>query len=179
MGRRLALLLPSAQREKAFTVSARAYDTDVRVSPLTVSRLDEVLPIEAASFSDPWTREMFRSELTIGGGTYARLAERGRKLVGYLLAVLVEDEAHLGNLAVDPAERRSGIGQRLLEDLIETARKRGIVRVTLEVRASNKIARNFYYENDFIDIAMRKNYYRNPIEDAIVMLRSLREGSSG
>ncbi|MGH7682694.1 MAG: GNAT family N-acetyltransferase, partial [Candidatus Eiseniibacteriota bacterium] len=71
-----------------------------------------------------------------------------------------------------------GVGQRLLDDLLETANKRGIVRVTLEVRESNESARNFYYGNHFIDIAMRKNYYRNPDEDAIVMLRGLGEGSS-
>ncbi len=150
----------------------------LRIAPLTLARIDEVLSIEALSFSDPWTREMFRSELEVGAGTYARLADRDGKLVGYLLAVLIEDEAHLGNLAVHPSERRSGVGQRLLDDLIQTARKGGIVRVTLEVRESNQIARNFYYQNDFIDIAMRKNYYRNPVEDAIVMLRGLGEGSS-
>ena len=149
----------------------------IRIAPMTVGRIDEVLAIEKVSFSDPWSREMFRSELEVGGGTYARIAERGNTLVGYLLAVLVMDEAHLGNLAVDPSERRSGVGQRLLDDLLETARERGVSRVTLEVRECNEIARKFYYRNEFIDVAIRKNYYRNPVEDAIVMLRSLREGS--
>jgi [ribosomal protein S18]-alanine N-acetyltransferase len=158
-------------------VSALARRGDpVRVRPLTTSRLDEVLAIERVSFSDPWSREMFRSELEIGGGTYARFAERDGALIGYLCAVLVEDEAHVGNLAVDPAERRSGVAQMLLDDLVEAGRKVGAKRVTLEVRETNQIARNFYYKNDFIDVAIRKNYYRNPVEDAIVMLRSLPEG---
>ena len=150
----------------------------IRIAPLTMARVDEVLAIESLSFSDPWTKGMFESELTIGAGTYARFAERDRALVGYLLAVLIEDEAHLGNLAVHPGARGAGVGQRLVDDLLETARKRGIVRVTLEVRESNQIARNFYYRNHFIDIAIRKNYYRNPVEDAIVMMRGLGEGSS-
>ncbi|HET7497459.1 MAG TPA: ribosomal protein S18-alanine N-acetyltransferase [Candidatus Eisenbacteria bacterium] len=150
----------------------------VRIRPLTVARLDEVLAIERVSFSDPWSREMFRSELMIGGGTYARLAERDGALVGYLCAVLVADEAHVGNLAVDPAERRQGVAQLLLDDLVEAARSRGARRVTLEVRESNENARKFYYKNEFIDIAIRKNYYRNPSEDAIVMLRTLPEGPS-
>jgi len=150
----------------------------VRIRPLTVSRLDEVLAIERVSFSDPWSREMFRSELMVGGGTYARLAERDGELVGYLCAVMVEDEAHVGNLAVAPAERRHGVAQMLLDDLFQTARSRGARRVTLEVRESNSQARKFYYKNDFIDIAIRKNYYRNPSEDAIVMLRTLPEGPS-
>jgi len=159
-------------------MSARAEELPVGIAPLTVARLDEVVAIERLSFSDPWSREMFRSELEVGGGTYARIAERDGSVIGYLLAVLIVDEAHLGNLAVHPSERRSGVGQMLLDDLMETARKRGIKRVTLEVRESNDNARKFYYQNDFIDIAMRKNYYRNPSEDAIVMLRSLREGST-
>jgi ribosomal-protein-alanine N-acetyltransferase len=147
----------------------------VRILPLTPDRIDEVLEIERASFSDPWSREMFRSELMLGGGTYARLAERDGALVGYLCAVIVADEAHLGNLAVDPSERRQGVAQALLDDLLESSRKRGIHRVTLEVRESNENARKFYYKNDFIDVAIRKNYYRNPVEDAIVMLRTLPE----
>jgi ribosomal-protein-alanine N-acetyltransferase len=150
----------------------------IRIRPLTVSRLDEVVAIERASFSDPWSREMFRSEILVGGGTYARFAEQDGVLVGYLCAVLVEDEAHVGNLAVDPTERRRGVAQMLLDDLVQAARTAGAVRVTLEVRETNENARKFYYKNNFIDVAIRKNYYRNPNEDAIVMLRSLREGPS-
>jgi len=138
-----------------------------------------MVAIERLSFSDPWSREMFRSELEVGGGTYARGVERDGRLLAYLLAVIVVDEAHLGNLAVHPAERRSGLGQMLLEDLLREARRVGVARITLEVRESNMSARNFYRQNSFIDVAIRKNYYRNPVEDAIVMLRSLREGSSG
>jgi [ribosomal protein S18]-alanine N-acetyltransferase len=159
-------------------VSALARPVPVRIVPLTMERVDEVLEIERLSFTDPWSREMFRSELEVGGGTYARMALRGGTLAGYLLAVLIEDEAHLGNLAVHPSERRTGVGQKLLDDLLETARASGIERITLEVRRSNENARKFYVRNNFMDVAMRKNYYRNPHEDAMVMLRSLREGSN-
>ena len=159
-------------------MSAPARPIPVRIVPLTMDRVDEVLEIERLSFTDPWSREMFRSELEVGGGTYARMALRGGRLAGYLLAVLIEDEAHLGNLAVHPSERRTGVGQKLLDDLVQTARTSGIGRITLEVRRSNDNARKFYLRNNFIDVAMRKNYYRNPHEDAMVMLRSLREGSN-
>jgi ribosomal-protein-alanine N-acetyltransferase len=117
-------------------------------------------------------------EMAVGGGTYARGALLDDRLVGYLFAVLVEDEAHLGNLAVDPGYRRRGIAQRLLEDLVAAARRRGGRRVTLEVRASNAEARKFYAGIGFIDVAMRKSYYRSPIEDAIVMLLTLPGGPS-
>jgi ribosomal-protein-alanine N-acetyltransferase len=157
-------------------LARRPNPSETRIRPLTTSRLDEVLAIEQASFSDPWSREMFRTELEIGGGTYARFAEKEGVLIGYLCAVLVEDEAHVGNLAVHPEERRQGVAQALIDDVILAARKRGVARVTLEVRASNENARKFYYKNDFIDVAIRKNYYRKPVEDAIVMLRIVREG---
>jgi ribosomal-protein-alanine N-acetyltransferase len=148
----------------------------LRIGTLTIARIDEVLEIEKLSFSDPWSREMFRSELEVGGGTYARIAERDGRLLGYSLAVLVVDEAHLGNLAVHPDARGAGVGQALLDDLLAVSEKRRATRLTLEVRESNERARKFYYRNGFIDVAIRKNYYRNPVEDAIVMLRSLRGG---
>jgi ribosomal-protein-alanine N-acetyltransferase len=148
----------------------------LRIGTLTIARIDEVLEIEKISFTDPWSREMFRSELEVGGGTYARMAERDGRLLGYSLAVLVADEAHLGNLAVHPDARGAGVGQALLDDLLQVAEKRRATRLTLEVRESNDGARKFYYRNGFLDVAIRKNYYRNPVEDAIVMLRSLRGG---
>lgn len=151
----------------------------IRIVPMTVARLDEIVAIERATFSDPWSREMFRSELELGGGTYARIAERDGRVIAYLCAVLVADEAHLGNLAVHPAEQRSGVGQLLLDDLLRTAIRHGVARLTLEVRESNEIARKFYRKNDFIDVAIRKNYYRSPVEDAIVMLRGLPEEKRG
>lgn len=151
----------------------------IRIVPMTVARLDEIVAIERATFSDPWSLEMFRSELELGGGTYARTAERDGQVIGYLCAVLVADEAHLGNLAVDPAEQRSGVGQLLLDDLLRAALRHGVARLTLEVRESNDVARNFYHKNEFIDVAIRKNYYRSPVEDAIVMLRGLPEGKRG
>lgn len=158
-------------------------DDAIRIIPITVDHIEEILSIERRAFSDAWTRGMFRSELEVAGGTYARAAlvrEKSgtERLVGYSFAVLVQEEAHLGNLAVDPGYRRQGIARRLLDDLLAAARKHGAQRVTLEVRESNAVARNFYARNGFIDIALRKSYYRNPIEDAIVMLLMLPRGPS-
>ena len=150
----------------------------LRIVPLSREHLDQILAIERASFTDPWTRGMFESELDIEARGYARGAVRRRHLVGYLFAVVIPDEAHIGNLAVTPDERRHGVAQELLDQLVVDAREAGVTRVTLEVRASNHAARNFYYKNHFIDIAIRKNYYRSPVEDAIVMFRVLPEDPS-
>jgi ribosomal-protein-alanine N-acetyltransferase len=147
----------------------------LRIVPLGREHLDQILRIERASFTDPWTRGMFESELDIQARGYARGAMRHSHLVGYLFAVMIPDEAHIGNLAVSPEERRHGVAQELLDQLVQDAVEAGVKRVTLEVRASNHTARNFYYKNHFIDIAMRKNYYRSPVEDAIVMFRVLPE----
>jgi [ribosomal protein S18]-alanine N-acetyltransferase len=154
------------------------YVDQVRIVPITLDRVDELVAMERRCFSDPWTRGMFRSEIEVAGGTYARGALVGETLVGYSFAVLIADEAHLGNLAVDPGYRRRGIAQSLLGDLLTAARREGARRVTLEVRESNAIARNFYSRNGFVDIAIRKSYYRNPVEDAIVMLLMLPGGPS-
>ena len=150
----------------------------LRIVPLEREHLDQILRIERASFTDPWTRGMFESELDIEARGYARGATRRGQLVGYLFAVLIPDEAHVGNLAVAPEERRHGVAQELLDQLTKDAFEAGVRRVTLEVRASNHTARKFYYKNHFIDIAIRKNYYRSPVEDAIVMFRVLPEDPS-
>ncbi|HEY3155797.1 MAG TPA: ribosomal protein S18-alanine N-acetyltransferase [Candidatus Eisenbacteria bacterium] len=150
----------------------------VRIVPLTAEHLDEIVVIERDSFSDPWTRGMFESELDAAVHGYARGAIRGRNLIGYVLAVFIPDEAHIGNLAVHSAERRRGIAQGLLDELVRDAAQAGVRRITLEVRQSNQTARKFYYKNGFIDIAIRKNYYRSPVEDAIVMYRVLPEDPS-
>jgi ribosomal-protein-alanine N-acetyltransferase len=153
-------------------------ENTVSIEPLGHEHLDEIVSIERASFTDPWTRGMFESELDVEARGYARGALRRRSLIGYLFAVFIPDEAHVGNLAVQPSERRSGIAQKLLDALVVDAVKAGVRRVTLEVRASNQAARKFYYKNHFIDIAIRKNYYRSPVEDAIVMYRVLPEDPS-
>jgi ribosomal-protein-alanine N-acetyltransferase len=148
------------------------------VVPLQREHLDQILSIERLSFTDPWTRGMFESELDVEARGYARGAMRHRSLIGYIFAVIIPDEAHIGNLAVTPSERGRGVAQELLNQLVRDATEAGVTRVTLEVRASNRTARKFYYKNNFIDIAIRKNYYRSPVEDAIVMYRVLPEDPS-
>jgi len=150
----------------------------LRIVPLSREHLDQILSIERLSFTDPWTRGMFESELDVEARGYARGAMRHGSLIGYIFAVVIPDEAHIGNLAVAPGERGRGVAQELLDQLVDDASAAGVTRVTLEVRASNHTARKFYYKNNFIDIAIRKNYYRSPVEDAIVMYRVLPEDPS-
>ena len=84
---------------------------EIMIEPLTMEHVEQVIAVERASFSDPWTRGMFVAELDSAAfGGYARAATRNGRVVGYVFAIFIPDEAHIGNLAVHPDERRHGKG---------------------------------------------------------------------
>ncbi len=150
--------------------------TDVRIEPMTVSDLPEVLCIEAVSFGLPWTREMFERELARGSLSellVARSLEGGAPppLVGYLCAWVVTDELHINNLAVDPRWRRRGVATWLLREALERGRARQARRAFLEVRVSNLGAQALYAKLGFTRTGIRKRYYSHPVEDAVLMTR--------
>ncbi len=90
-------------------------------------------------------------------------------IVGFAGAMLIDHDADLLNIAVKKEFRGRGIGNKLLETLMQTGKQRGMNRMLLEVRESNHVARSLYLEHGFLQIAMRKNYYHNPTEDAVIM----------
>jgi len=132
--------------------------------------------LEHRVFSDPWPEAFFLSEIE-QPLAYARVAERGDPapdrpggaFAGYLLAWLGDEEAHLGNLAVAPEHRRAGVARVLVEDLLAAARARGTRTVTLEVRVSNFPAQALYRGFGFRLAGLRRGYYRDTGEDALVM----------
>lgn len=136
--------------------------------------LEEVLAIEEASFSTPWSRAAFE-RLLRKSGAGALVAEAGTAVVGYALYWTVADEAELGNLAVRPDVRRRGVGRRLVRAVEEAARQSGAEALYLEVRESNEGARALYGELGFRNVARRRGYYRSPAEDALVLRRELGE----
>lgn len=140
----------------------------ISIRDMTLSDIPEVVAIEAASFTTPWSETSLRSE--IGSfGSIARVAVPEGHVVGYMIAKKVLDEAQLLDLAVMQACRRQGIAGLLMEDLIQTLRNSGTAKLYLEVRASNVAAIYLYESLDFITTGVRKNYYNNPLEDAILM----------
>jgi ribosomal-protein-alanine N-acetyltransferase len=145
------------------------------LAPFTEADLEEVLPIEAALFSDPWPRQFFLEELRVPQ-SLACVARHHGRMAGYLLAWRLEGEIHLGNLAVVAEYQRRGVGQALLTWLLERAREGGPGRITLEVRASNFPAQELYRRYGFQAIALRRGYYQDSGEDALVMMRELRDG---
>ncbi len=142
------------------------------VTTLQESDLDEVLAIEAASFSKPWTRDMFLRELANTGVSYGYVLRgpNGRAAAFCTIWVVV-DEVHINNLAVDPAWRGHGLGQALLEFILRLWSGLGAERATLEVRRSNEAAINLYAKLGFTVAGTRRDYYTEPIEDALILWR--------
>lgn len=138
--------------------------------PMSLIDLDGVMEVERLSFLTPWTRQDFLVELIQPFAVYI-VARRGEKVVGYGGMHVIADQAHVTNIAVHPDWRGQGLGERIMRRLIELAAKRGAERMTLEVRVSNTPARNLYEKLGFVTLpgAVRKGYYTDTGEDAIVM----------
>ena len=148
----------------------RASWAGLDLTPFTEADLDDVLVVEQAVFTDPWPRTFFLDEIGHDRSLAVVVRERGI-LAGYLLAWRLDGEMHLGNLAVTPAFQRRGIGRYLLEWLIAQAKAGGQERITLEVRASNFAAQELYRRFGFRAVALRRGYYQDTGEDALVMMR--------
>jgi [ribosomal protein S18]-alanine N-acetyltransferase len=146
---------------------------DWEIESLTSPRqIDDVLAIEEASFTNPWTREMYLSEMENPGVSYCFLAKDAHgQVVGFCSFWRVLDELHINNLAVKPEVRRLGAGTALLERVLDEGARFGARRVTLEVRRSNEPARLLYERFGFSVAGVRRGYYTKPVEDALVLWR--------
>jgi [ribosomal protein S18]-alanine N-acetyltransferase len=118
-------------------------------------------------FSDPWSTQDFRDCVTFA--LFLVAEGEGERIVGYVVALDAADEGEILNLAVAPTGRRHGLGRALVEHVLEALRARGIRHVYLEVRESNAPARALYAGQGFREVGRRKQYYRRPVEDAIVL----------
>jgi len=137
--------------------------------------LPAVEEIERKSFTDPWSKLSFQQSLLDPSCLFLVAEDRG-KVVGYALAWVVLGELHIGNLAVRPERRREGIGRGLLAEIVNQGVERGCKLVSLELRESNQIALSLYTQEGFKLIGVRRNYYRQPREDALVMIKELGDG---
>jgi len=134
--------------------------------------LDGVLAVEAESFTNPWTRDMYAWELQNRQVCHiyvVRTAAAG--VVGFCAFWLVFDEIHINNVAMRPAYRGQGLGAALMAQVFDRARALGAHRATLEVRESNTGARRFYERLGFRVEGTRRHYYTNPVEDALILWR--------
>ena len=142
------------------------------IEPLAHDDIDDVLAIEEAAFTNPWTRAMYLSELENGGVSFCFLArDADRRAIGFCSFWRILDELHINNLAVLPEFRRNGIGSVLLDFVLKEGVELGARRATLEVRRSNDAARLLYERFGFTVAGVRTAYYSKPVEDALVLWR--------
>jgi ribosomal-protein-alanine N-acetyltransferase len=145
---------------------------DLNIERMIEDDLAEVLRVEKESFSDPWTRECFLEDL-YKDFTFPAVAKIAEKLVGYICVWKITDELQIANLAVDSLFRKRGIAHRLLQWVIEYALNTNCRTISLDVRVSNSTASELYRKFGFEGVGRRKNYYRYPVEDAIIMEKRL------
>ena len=134
--------------------------------------LEGVLGVEDETFTNPWTREMYATELENRAMCHIYVARTEDVwVVGFCAFWLVFDEIHINNVAVRPALRGHGIGTALLRRVFADGLALGARRATLEVRASNEGARRLYERFGFYVAGTRRHYYSDPVEDALILWR--------
>ena len=151
----------------------RLREIDIQIEPMGKEDIPEVLAIERLSFSSPWTKGMFWSELEDNPFSYSYVARSTQRVVGYVCFWIIHEEEHLLNLAVHPEYRRFGIGETLLRHAIVEGGKKGVKLILLEVRSSNEIAKKLYEKLGFKVIGLRCGYYDKPKDDAVIMALTL------
>ena len=132
------------------------------------SHIAQVAELERICFSDPWSEKSVASELTNPLSCWL-VAEEDGAVAGYIGSQTVMDESDMMNVAVHPDHRRKGVAEALVAELVEALKQRGSRCLTLEVRVSNEPAKALYEKLGFEQVGLRKNYYRNPKEDALIL----------
>ena len=145
----------------------------IELQNMSFEDIDQVCEIENLSFATPWSRESFESELSKNSLAKYIVAKVDGKVAAYGGMWIVLDEAHITNIAVHPDYRGQKIGEKLVRAMLQTAKESGTAHITLEVRASNEVARNLYKKLDFKDSGIRKGYYADTGEDAVIMWKEL------
>ena len=136
---------------------------------MTMADVDGVAAVEAATFPTPWSRDAFASEMKNAAARYL-VAEKDGKIIGYAGAWIIIDESHITNIAVLSDCRGQGIGRALTAGLMQYLSNLGAAYATLEVRKSNTVAQNLYVSLGFIKLGVRKRYYEDNGEDALIMV---------
>lgn len=142
---------------------------NINVVKMSLAHIDDIMVVENLSFKIPWSRNAFIEE--VANNKFARYitADLEGRVVGYAGLWKIVDEGHITNIAVHTEFRGKGIGSSLLQALISLAKNEGIQSMTLEVRKSNLAAQGLYHKYGFEVGGLRKSYYSDNSEDAIIM----------
>jgi len=141
----------------------------IKVVPMQEEHIEGVLVVEKDTFSIPWTKQDFEREIRENAMAIYFVAMDGEKVVGYAGMWHVITEGHITNVAVLHEYRRQGIGDLLMENLEKVALEKEMIGITLEVRISNEPAQRMYNKYGFRPEGIRKNYYSDTHEDAVIM----------
>jgi ribosomal-protein-alanine N-acetyltransferase len=142
---------------------------------MTLNDLDRICDIEQSAFSLPWSRESFHNELNSNHFSYYLVLEVNGLVIGYGGMWIILDEAHITNIAIEPAYRGQKWGERLLLSMQLHAFRYGAESMTLEVRKSNKVAQGLYEKLGFTTKGIRPRYYSDNGEDALIMWVTLKD----
>ena len=137
---------------------------------MTLEDTSEAARIETESFARPWTLQDFEYEMTRNPVARYLVAERDGRLIGFAGAHIILDEGHVTNVVTEPGERGRGVGRALMRSLLQYAANLGARCLTLEVRASNQAAVGLYRTLGFVQVSVRKRYYEDNGEDALLMV---------
>lgn len=150
-------------------MTAARLDTAVVVTPMRRRHLRGVLRIEGKVYPRPWSPSLFAGELALTDSRIYVVARIDAAVVGYAGLMVVAEDGHITTIAVDPASQRRGIATRMLLQLVDRGMVRGVEQLTLEVRHSNRQAQELYRTFGFAPAGIRRGYYADNREDALVM----------
>jgi ribosomal-protein-alanine N-acetyltransferase len=151
----------------------------VRIREMAPGDLDEVMAIEEVSFPTPWPRRLFEDEIVRKfSDALVALPAEGEGILGYSICWTVADESHLLNIAVRPDARGRGVGRALLVECMRRGARAGAGRIHLEVRAGNSPAIRMYEREGFSFQGIRRGYYADTGEDAVLLSRELRRSDA-
>lgn len=145
---------------------------DLIIRPMTEADLPVVIEMEKDLFTDPWPLSVFQEDL-VSGYSYLFVAQMDNVIVAYAILWVGVEEGHLTNIAVGQKYQRKSIAKRLLSHILRFAADMGLTQVILEVRRSNTPAISLYESFGFVHLGVRKNYYRCPIEDCLVLKKDI------
>lgn len=143
--------------------------------PMRTDDIETICEIEVEAFPTPWTPGAFHNELTNNHFAHYMVMEMEGVIAGYAGMWIIMDEAHITNIAVRTRFRGRKLGERLLLELSRKANMQGAKRMTLEVRVTNRIAQNLYEKLGFRAVGVRKGYYTDNNEDALIMWADIPE----
>lgn len=151
------------------TTSPSSHPSGVTIRTMRLEDIEYVSRLERRCYTLPWSSSAYVTEVGNSNAYYTVATLTDSTIVGYCGMWVIMDELHMTTIAVDPAVRGMKIGERLLLNMIQEGVRRGAERATLEVRERNFVAHNLYVKYGFEDVAVRKNYYSDNGENAIIM----------